>query len=98
MVCDNIEVGCNKTQANDFDGIAAKRPHLVGQEFDFRSAARLLMADDERSVRRPQRRDLGKRDMTGSQPFALYTAVRVKEHEVCIAHRVNKYIEPLPAQ
>ena len=82
MICNNVEVGCNKTQSNDFDGIAANRSHLVGQKFDFRPAAGLLMANDERSIRQPQCRDLGKRDMTGSQPFALYAAVRVEEHEV----------------
>ena len=98
MVCDNIEVGCDETQANDFDGIAAKRSHLIGQELDFRSAARLLMANDEHSIRQPQCRDLGKCDMTRRQPFALYTAVRVEKHEVCIAHGVNKHTEPLPAQ
>ena len=98
VVCNDVEAGRNKAQANDFNGLTAKRSHLIGQEFDFGPAARLLVADNERPVLQPQCGDLGKRDMTGRQPPPLYPAVRIKEDEVHTAHRFDQQVEPLPPQ
>jgi hypothetical protein len=98
VVSDDVEAGCNETHANNFNGITPKRSHLIGQELDFGSAARLLVTDNERSILQPQCGDLGKRDMAGSQPFSLYPAVRIKEDEVRTAYRIDQHIEPLPAR
>jgi hypothetical protein len=98
VVCDNVEAGCNKTQPNDLNGITPKRSHLISYELDFGSPAKLLVTNDERSIWQPQCCDLGKRDVAGSQPFPLYPGVRVKEDEVRTAYRLDKCVEPLPAQ
>jgi hypothetical protein len=98
VVCDNVEAGCNETQPNDLNGIASNRSHLIGYEFYFGSPAGLLVTNDERSIRRSQCFDLGQRDVAGSQPFALYPGVRVKEDEIRATYRGNKSIEPFSAQ
>ena len=98
MVCDDVEAGCDKPQADDFNRIAAKRSHLIGQKPDLGPTAGLLVTDDERSVRQPQCRDLGKRDVAGRHPLPLYPAVWIQEDEVRAAHRIDECAEPLPAR
>ena len=90
VVCNDVEAGCDKAQADDFNRIAPKRSHLVGQKPHLGSAAGLLVTDDERPVRQPQRCDLGERNVAGRHPLPLYPAIRIKKDEIRATHRIRR--------
>src|SRR5215467_2980193 len=94
VVCNNVKTRFQETHANDLNPITPKRPHAITEKLNFRFAARLLVANDERPIWQPQCRNLGERNMLVSQPFALNPVIRVKEDEVSAAHRSDELVGP----